>query len=83
VGVRLDYYQQRGARRGDLWRQIGRGLDTASQIVFDPSGNIITAHRSWKNGNGLKPRELLEIAARTRAPRSPALPASRGGTCCA
>lgn len=63
MGVRLDYYQQRGARRGDLWRQIGRGLDTASQIVFDPSGNIITAHRSWKNGNGLEPRELLDIAA--------------------
>jgi hypothetical protein len=64
IGVRLDYYQQRGARQGALWRELGNGLDTAAQVIFSPGGKIITAHRSYKNGSGIPPAELLDIASR-------------------
>jgi hypothetical protein len=70
VGVRLDYYQQRGAWQGALWRKLGNGLDTASQVILSPAGEILAQHRSYKNGNGLTPEELHAFAE--RFPTTPA-----------
>jgi hypothetical protein len=62
IGVRLDYYQQRGAWKGEFWKRMGNGFDTADQAVFAPGREVLQHHRCWKNNKGFQAAELLEIA---------------------
>ena len=71
IGVKLDYWQifegHNSTKPGPFLRRYGfTGIDTAEQVILDPAGNLITAHRSWKNGNGLTRDELIEIATKHR-----------------
>jgi hypothetical protein len=71
VAVKLDYWQifegNNSTQPGPFMRRYGfKGIDAAAQVVLDPSGNLITAHRSWKNGNGMTRDELTDIAAKHR-----------------
>jgi hypothetical protein len=62
VGVRLDYYAQREAWKGELWKGLGGAWGMACQAVVGPDRRILVQGRCHKNGNGLTPKELLELA---------------------
>jgi hypothetical protein len=62
IGVRLDYYQQRGAWKGEFWKRMGDGFDTADQAILAGDRAVVDGHRCWKNNKGFRAAELLEIA---------------------
>jgi hypothetical protein len=62
IGVRLDYFQQRGAWKGEFWKRMGNGFDTADQAILAADRAVVDGHRCWKNNKGFRPAELLEIA---------------------
>ncbi len=73
VGVVLDYWQifegPGSTFPGPFLRKYEmKGIDTAGQVVLSPEGELLTAHRSWKTGNGLKRQELLDYAAKHGGP---------------
>jgi hypothetical protein len=62
VGVRLDYYAQREAWKGELWKRLGGAWGMACQVVLTADRKILAQGRCHKNGNGLTPRELTDFA---------------------
>jgi hypothetical protein len=62
VAVRLDYHPQRGAWKGELWKRLGGNWGMACQVVIGPDRSILTSGRCHKNGNGISPKELVELA---------------------
>jgi hypothetical protein len=73
VGVVLDYWQifegPGSTLPGPFLRKYKmQGIDTAGQVVLTPQGELLSAHRSWKSGNGLKRQELLDWATEHGGP---------------
>lgn len=69
VAVVLDYWQifwgPDSTKPGRFLQKYNwNGIDTAGQAVLSPGGELLTAHRSWKTGKGLRPEELQQYAAR-------------------
>lgn len=73
VGVVLDYWQiyegPNSTLPGPFLREYGMtGLDTAGQVILSPDAELLSTHRSWKNGNGFTRKELYELASRHGGP---------------